>query len=433
MKIDRVITYKDENKPILSIFGYNINYELHMYNFNFTRLLNKPCKNSDYENYIYSIGIDNICYRGGIQIYKKKKTTSLCYVGKKSIIVPDKKPCICSESDFTCRFGYMRNEYGQCIPDPDNDTKKFVCTKENAGQIIPSNYEKFDFDKCQIDYKNRFDYETKNKVCMFDERYQVLIVYTKNVLYIMPDIINYDYKHITNFTIKLDKDISNVNIDFQRNCLFAISNQKLYNYCWKYQNDLNNAKLLKMDFVENLIVDSKFDYITRNFYVLETNGRIKVYNFDKNISKYISPEDVFIKKFKFDSYNGLLLFQKKDSNELHKLILIDSSVDKNFLIQCADEYSIDFNSTEIMVYCLTLNKYDLYDFKGNLKNSKIYNFKTPNKMISFYKVVNNIYSINSTSLIITNMPDNKVIVNNLATQESPILNLLYLPEEIQCK
>lgn len=398
-----------------------------MYNINFTTLLNKPCNNSDLKTYFLMPNFKNICYRGHFLMYKKKKSTSKCYINDDIFFENNQKPCICSKSDFTCKYGFIRNYKNKCVPDPDHKTTNQICNIDNFGKLIPSNYENINFDLCKIDYK------IQNEVCMFNSEQDIIIFYTKDTLYLITKSKskNYDYK---NFTLKLDKEISNLNVDFNKNCLYAIINQKYYQYCWKYDKYFKITNFTKLNFVKNFVVESYFDYIIRNLFVLETNGRIKVYNFDKKISKYISPINIFINKFKFDLNFEILLYQIQNSNQLFKLNFIDGYTFKNFKINCADEFSIDFLSNSILVFCKKLSNLKLYDFYGNFIKTINSNSFIQNNIISFEKINNNIFAINSTSLIIIDINKNTIIKTLTKNNNKlPIKKLIYLSSKIKCK
>uniref|UniRef100_A0A452RE48 Sortilin related VPS10 domain containing receptor 1 n=1 Tax=Ursus americanus TaxID=9643 RepID=A0A452RE48_URSAM len=55
------------------------------------------------------------CIMGAKRIYKKRKSERKCMQGKYAGAM-ESEPCVCTEADFDCDYGYERHSNGQCLP-----------------------------------------------------------------------------------------------------------------------------------------------------------------------------------------------------------------------------------------------------------------------------------------------------------------------------
>lgn len=74
---------------------------------------------SDYEEWTPSGENEDGCLNGRQIVLIRKKTDRKCYNNDQFVNYYIKKSCPCTENDFHCDYGYMKNEAGQCIPNPE--------------------------------------------------------------------------------------------------------------------------------------------------------------------------------------------------------------------------------------------------------------------------------------------------------------------------
>ena len=67
---------------------------------------------------------------------------------------PDKNPqtCQCTNYDFQCDYGFIRQDNGECIEDPNfGNREKDICIDEKEEEIISKGYKLIPGDKCNMD------------------------------------------------------------------------------------------------------------------------------------------------------------------------------------------------------------------------------------------------------------------------------------------
>lgn len=80
---------------------------------------NAGSSDSDYELWTPHDGRfgDNTCFLGMHKTFVRRKQTALCYNGEEHETVVRVEPCTCSDLDYECDIGYVRNEDlgGTCV------------------------------------------------------------------------------------------------------------------------------------------------------------------------------------------------------------------------------------------------------------------------------------------------------------------------------
>lgn len=71
------------------------------------------CSDSAFEQWEAS---KETCLMGHKQYYKRRKPDANCYVGDKfHEAIPKEEPCPCTDEDYECDFGYVRNDKKECV------------------------------------------------------------------------------------------------------------------------------------------------------------------------------------------------------------------------------------------------------------------------------------------------------------------------------
>ncbi|KAK2489168.1 hypothetical protein MC885_013692 [Smutsia gigantea] len=77
-------------------------------------IFDRRCAEEDYRPWqLHSQG--EACIMGAKRIYKKRKSERKCMQGKYAGAM-ESEPCVCTEADFDCDYGYERHSNGQCLP-----------------------------------------------------------------------------------------------------------------------------------------------------------------------------------------------------------------------------------------------------------------------------------------------------------------------------
>jgi photosystem II stability/assembly factor-like uncharacterized protein len=74
---------------------------------------------NDYEEWTPSGENEEGCLNGRQMVLIRKKPDRKCYNADQFVNYYIKKSCPCTESDYHCDFGFIKNEAGQCIPNPE--------------------------------------------------------------------------------------------------------------------------------------------------------------------------------------------------------------------------------------------------------------------------------------------------------------------------
>ncbi|XP_077891947.1 VPS10 domain-containing receptor SorCS1-like [Ictidomys tridecemlineatus] len=97
------------------VFGYfSHRSEWQLVKVDYKSIFDRWCAEEDYRPWqLHSQG--EACIMGAKRIYKKRKSERNCMQGKYAGAM-ESEPCVCTEADFDCDYGYERHSNGQCLP-----------------------------------------------------------------------------------------------------------------------------------------------------------------------------------------------------------------------------------------------------------------------------------------------------------------------------
>ncbi|KAN0063715.1 vacuolar protein sorting/targeting protein PEP1 [Thecaphora frezii] len=82
----------------------------------FATMGKRKCGESDMEKWYAQAAADNSCLMGHKQWYKRRKADADCVVADKFHDPEGKEdPCPCTDADYECDFGYVRDSAGKCV------------------------------------------------------------------------------------------------------------------------------------------------------------------------------------------------------------------------------------------------------------------------------------------------------------------------------
>ncbi|XP_045147359.1 VPS10 domain-containing receptor SorCS1, partial [Echinops telfairi] len=113
--VDGVLGEPGEETLIMTVFGhFSHRSEWQLVKVDYKSIFDRRCAEEDYRAWqLHSQG--EACIMGAKRIYKKRKSERKCMQGKYAGAM-DSEPCVCTEADFDCDYGYERHSNGQCLP-----------------------------------------------------------------------------------------------------------------------------------------------------------------------------------------------------------------------------------------------------------------------------------------------------------------------------
>ncbi|XP_017356291.2 VPS10 domain-containing receptor SorCS1-like, partial [Cebus imitator] len=113
--VDGVLGEPGEETLIMTVFGhFSHRSEWQLVKVDYKSIFDRRCAEEDYRPWqLHSQG--EACIMGAKRIYKKRKSERKCMQGKYAGAM-ESKPCVCTEADFDCDYGYERHSNGQCLP-----------------------------------------------------------------------------------------------------------------------------------------------------------------------------------------------------------------------------------------------------------------------------------------------------------------------------
>ncbi|XP_030308973.1 VPS10 domain-containing receptor SorCS1 [Calypte anna] len=113
--VDGVLGEPGEETLIMTVFGhFSHRSEWHLVKVDYKSIFDRRCAEEDYRPWqLHSQG--EACIMGAKRIYRKRKSEKKCMQGKYAGAMTS-KPCVCTEADFDCDYGYERHSNGQCLP-----------------------------------------------------------------------------------------------------------------------------------------------------------------------------------------------------------------------------------------------------------------------------------------------------------------------------
>ncbi|XP_073096559.1 VPS10 domain-containing receptor SorCS1 isoform X6 [Manis javanica] len=113
--VDGVLGEPGEETLIMTVFGhFSHRSEWQLVKVDYKSIFDRRCAEEDYRPWqLHSQG--EACIMGAKRIYKKRKSERKCMQGKYAGAM-ESEPCVCTEADFDCDYGYERHSSGQCLP-----------------------------------------------------------------------------------------------------------------------------------------------------------------------------------------------------------------------------------------------------------------------------------------------------------------------------
>ncbi|XP_065699629.1 VPS10 domain-containing receptor SorCS1 isoform X1 [Patagioenas fasciata] len=113
--VDGVLGEPGEETLIMTVFGhFSHRSEWQLVKVDYKSIFDRRCAEEDYRPWqLHSQG--EACIMGAKRIYRKRKSEKKCMQGKYAGGMTS-EPCVCTEADFDCDYGYERHSNGQCLP-----------------------------------------------------------------------------------------------------------------------------------------------------------------------------------------------------------------------------------------------------------------------------------------------------------------------------
>ncbi|XP_012921539.1 VPS10 domain-containing receptor SorCS1 isoform X3 [Heterocephalus glaber] len=113
--VDGVLGEPGEETLIMTVFGhFSHRSEWQLVKVDYKSIFDRRCAQEDYRPWkLHSQG--EACIMGAKRTYKKRKSERKCMQGKYAGAM-ESEPCVCTEADFDCDYGYERHSNGQCLP-----------------------------------------------------------------------------------------------------------------------------------------------------------------------------------------------------------------------------------------------------------------------------------------------------------------------------
>lgn len=113
--VDGVLGEPGEETLIMTVFGhFSHRSEWQLVKVDYKSIFDRRCTREDYRPWqLHSQGEG--CIMGARRTYKKRRSEKKCMQGKYASAMSS-EPCVCTEADFECDYGYERHSNGQCLP-----------------------------------------------------------------------------------------------------------------------------------------------------------------------------------------------------------------------------------------------------------------------------------------------------------------------------
>ncbi|XP_065529017.1 VPS10 domain-containing receptor SorCS3 [Lathamus discolor] len=101
---------------IMTVFGhFSLRSEWQLVKVDYKSIFNRRCNKDDYQTWhLHNQG--EPCVMGERKIYKKRKPGAQCSLGRDYSQTVVSEPCVCSQGDFECDYGYERHSNNHCVP-----------------------------------------------------------------------------------------------------------------------------------------------------------------------------------------------------------------------------------------------------------------------------------------------------------------------------
>ncbi|XP_073452018.1 VPS10 domain-containing receptor SorCS1 isoform X2 [Aquarana catesbeiana] len=113
--VDGVLGEPGEETLIMTVFGhFGHRSEWQLVKVDYKSIFDRRCNPEDYLPWqLHSQG--EACIMGAKRTYMKRRSERKCMQGRYAGAMSS-EPCVCTEADFECDYGYERHSNGQCLP-----------------------------------------------------------------------------------------------------------------------------------------------------------------------------------------------------------------------------------------------------------------------------------------------------------------------------
>uniref|UniRef100_A0A8D0BPK6 Sortilin related VPS10 domain containing receptor 1 n=1 Tax=Salvator merianae TaxID=96440 RepID=A0A8D0BPK6_SALMN len=113
--VDGVLGEPGEETLIMTVFGhFSHRSEWQLVKVDYKSIFDRRCAEDDYRPWqLHSQG--EACIMGAKRVYKKRKSEKKCMQGRYAGAMAS-EPCVCTEADFDCDYGFERHSNGRCLP-----------------------------------------------------------------------------------------------------------------------------------------------------------------------------------------------------------------------------------------------------------------------------------------------------------------------------
>ncbi|XP_073409181.1 VPS10 domain-containing receptor SorCS1 isoform X3 [Dendrobates tinctorius] len=113
--VDGVLGEPGEETLIMTVFGhFGHRSEWQLVKVDYKSIFDRRCNPEDYLPWqLHSQG--EACIMGAKRTYMKRRSERKCMQGRFAGAMSS-EPCVCTEADFECDYGYERHSSGQCLP-----------------------------------------------------------------------------------------------------------------------------------------------------------------------------------------------------------------------------------------------------------------------------------------------------------------------------
>ncbi|XP_073337972.1 VPS10 domain-containing receptor SorCS3 [Pagrus major] len=114
--VDGVLMEPESDNHIITFFGhFSHRSEWQLIKIDYKGLFSRRCMDGDYQTWhLHNKG--ELCVMGEKQIYMKRRPGNRCMLAQDYSRIYSSEPCVCTDYDFECDYGWERQADGKCSP-----------------------------------------------------------------------------------------------------------------------------------------------------------------------------------------------------------------------------------------------------------------------------------------------------------------------------
>ena len=129
---------------LLASKGGGADIEHYLYFLDFKNVLDKTCKDNDFEDWCARVDEDGKCdcLMGHKQYYRRRKADAKCFIDREfKEAEPRFEPCVCTEADYECDYNFVRSsDKSSCNPAGSFRLPESVCKNQEDTYMGPSGF-----------------------------------------------------------------------------------------------------------------------------------------------------------------------------------------------------------------------------------------------------------------------------------------------------